>query len=788
MTDMLRRNYNCGAAKVVQFSLLILLLFTPPCCFTLASVTTSKKGYVVYLGDADPALHSDSVKANHHNILSSAVGSLGAAENAMLYSYRNVFNGFSAHLSAEEFSLLSDMPEVISIFESRVSRLHTTHSWEFLGLETRDGSLPKDSLWRKAKFGADVIIGSFDSGVWPESRSYDDIGLGPVPARWKGACVKGEAFGPENCNKKLIGGKFFVKGYAAAVGGIAAVTEAGDFLSVRDSDGHGTHTSSTAAGNFVADVNLYGQANGTAKGGAPHARIAAYKVCWPDLGGTGGCVDTDILAAMDEAIGDGVDIFTLSLGSDPPLPPLFEDAIAIGALHAFQKGITTFCSAGNAGPAPGTVSNTAPWIVTVGASSIDRSFSSDAILGNHQVYHGSSATNKELKQKLFPLVSAGDVGLPGPAGNDSLLCFNGTLDPTKVAGKIVACLRGISARVEKGAVVLEAGGIGMILGNPPVSGNDIVADPHVLPATMVDANDAIEIFSYIADTSSPMAQITPAVTILGIKPAPIMASFSSQGPSTLPTDVLKPDITAPGLNILAAWTPASSATGLPFDNRIVQYNLESGTSMSCPHAAGVGTLLRAKYPNWSPAAIRSAIMTTATQHDNSGQLIRDASAVTATPFNYGAGQINPNAAAHPGLIYDASIYDFKLFLCGLGYNTSSILVLTGETFECPETIPAAVDLNYPSIALSALKGKTVVTRAVTNVGSAKSVYRVAINAPAGIRVSIAPPKLKFKQKGETLSFQVTFTATNVTGEYAFGSYTWTDGHHNVRSPFAVKAV
>jgi subtilisin family serine protease len=251
---------------------------------------------------------------------------------------------------------------------------------------------------------------------------------------------------------------------------------------------------------------------------------------------------------------------------------------------------------------------------------------------------------------------------------------------------------------------------------------------------------------------------------------------------------MQPDITAPGLNILAAWTPASSATGLPFDNRIVQYNLESGTSMSCPHAAGVGTLLRAKYPNWSPAAIRSAIMTTATQHDNSGQLIRDASAVTATPFNYGAGQINPNAAAHPGLIYDASIYDFKLFLCGLGYNTSSILVLTGETFECPETIPAAVDLNYPSIALSALKGKTVVTRAVTNVGSAKSVYRVAINAPAGIRVSIAPPKLKFKQKGETLSFQVTFTATNVTGEYAFGSYTWTDGHHNVRSPFAVKAV
>lgn len=191
-----------------------------------------------------------------------------------------------------------------------------------------------------------------------------------------------------NYCRKLIGGKFFIKGYAATAGGTGNVTAAGDFLSVRDKDGHGSHTSSTAGGNFVPGANVFGQANGTAKGGAPHARIAAYKVCWPDLDGGGGCVDSDVLAAMDEAIYDGVDILTLSLGSDPPLPPFFQNTIAVGAFHAYKKGIPTVCSAGNAGPTPATVSNVAPWIITVGASSLDRSFTSDAILVNNKIYHG----------------------------------------------------------------------------------------------------------------------------------------------------------------------------------------------------------------------------------------------------------------------------------------------------------------------------------------------------------------------------------------------------------------
>ncbi|CAM6020051.1 unnamed protein product, partial [Sphagnum balticum] len=740
-----------------------------------------KKSYVAYLGASDPVTHPDSLRAKHQTILVSALGSVVAAESALLYSYKHVFNGFSAHLSLEEFSVLSEMPEVVAIFESRVSTPHTTHSWEYLGLETGDGSIPENSLWKASKYGADVIIGSLDTGVWPESQSYSDEGLGPIPAKWKGKCQKGEEFGPENCNKKLIGGKFFVAGYAASVGGIGNVTALGDVLSARDTDGHGTHTSSTAGGSFVPGANEFGQANGTAKGGAPHARIAAYKVCW-----VGGCFDTDILAAMDEGIADGVDIFTLSLGSSPPLIPLYEDSIAIGAFSASQKDIVTVCSAGNDGPTPASVTNVAPWIITVAASTIDRNFSSYAILGNNESYQGFSVTNEKLDQILYPLVYAGDVGLPGVAGNNSYLCFNGTLDPTKVKGKIVGCTRGITARVLKGAVVGEAGGIGMILGNPPADGNDLEADPHFIPATMVDADDATAIFDYIATTISPLAQITPATTVLGIKPAPVIASFSSQGPNSLFPDILKPDVTAPGVNILAAWSGAASPTGLPFDKRIVQYNIISGTSMACPHTTGVATLLRAAHHDWSPSAIQSAIITTATHLDNTGEVILNGSAITGTAFDYGAGQINPNAAADPGLVYEATAYDYSLFLCSLGYNTSDISIITGSQFVCPAQTPTTTDLNYPSIAISALNGKRIVTRTVTNVGPASSVYKSVIQAPSGIKVLITPNVLKFTKTGEKLTFNITFTASQVTGEYVFGSYTWTDGSHDVRSPIAVQ--
>lgn len=743
----------------------------------VVGVRGRKQPYVVYMG----ASNAESLVATHHTLLASAMGrNSEAGATAMLYSYKHVFNGFAASMTAEQAAVLAESPQVLSIFPSRLRKLHTTRSWEFLGLGNETGKVPNESLWKKAKYGKNVVVGVFDSGIWPESASFNDENIGPIPAKWKGECVRGQSFGPENCNRKLIGAKYFLKGYEAHVG---PVNTTSDYRSPRDIDGHGTHTASTSAGNFVQGANTLGQARGTAKGGAPYAHIAAYKVCWSG----GGCDDSDILAAMDEAVADGVDVFSASLGSDPPLYPFFSDAIAIASFHAVSKGIVSVCSAGNAGPTPGSVTNVAPWIVTVGASSIDRDFPSEALTQDGEVFNGQSSTNEKLPDKYFPLVSGADVGLPA-SGVLSAMCINNTLDPSKVAGKIVTCVRGVNGRVEKGGIVKEAGGAGMILANNAASGEELLADPHLLPATMLTYTDGLKLLTYINNSRSPMAKITPAYTKLGIKPAPKMASFSSQGPNTLDPDILKPDVTAPGLNILAAWTEAESPTGLSFDPRRVKYNIISGTSMSCPHTSGVAALLKAAHSKWSPAAIKSALVTTATQHDNEGHSIKNGSTQTATPFNYGGGQINPNAAYDPGLIYNASSLDYTLYLCALGYNGTFLQVFTIEPFACPTKVPSVSDLNYPSVAISDLSARRTIVRTVTNVGPSKRTYNLTVEEPAGVRVDFDTEQLVFRHKYQKKTFKITFTPRTATAGYSFGSFTWSDGEHHVRSPLAIRTI
>lgn len=158
-----------------------------------------------------------------------------------------------------------------------------------------------------------------------------------------------------------------MKGFVANHGPVNS-----SFETAVDVDGHGSHTLSTAGGNFVPNASIFGVGKGTAKGGSPRARVASYKVCWPGTDRTGGCFDADIMAAFDRAIHDGVDVLSLSLGGDPS--PYFQDGISIGSFHAVKKGIVVVCSAGNDGPTPGTVSNVSPWIITVGASTLDREF------------------------------------------------------------------------------------------------------------------------------------------------------------------------------------------------------------------------------------------------------------------------------------------------------------------------------------------------------------------------------------------------------------------------------
>ncbi|GMI66304.1 AUXIN-INDUCED IN ROOT CULTURES 3 [Hibiscus trionum] len=745
----------------------------------------AKKSYVVYLGGhshgLEPAsVDTEAVTETHYDFLGSFLASQDDAREAMFYSYTRHINGFAANLDDEVASEIARHPEVVSVFMNKGRKLHTTRSWEFLGLE-ENGVVPSNSIWSKARYGEDTIIGNLDSGAWPESKSFSDDDYGPIPSKWKGICQnhKDPRF---HCNTKLIGARYFNKGYAAAVG----ATLNSSFHTPRDNDGHGTHTLSTAGGNLVPNASVFGFGKGSAKGGSPRARVAAYKVCWPPVGEVE-CFDADILAAFDMAIHDGVDVISVSLGGDPV--GFFNDSTAIGSFHAVKHGIVVVCSGGNSGPADGTVTNLAPWQITVGASTMDREFPSTVVIGNGMRYKGQSLSENVLPdQKLFPLISAADAKAANASVETAFLCQAGGIDPEKATGKVLVCLRGQNARVNKGLQAALAGAVGMILANDILSGNEILADAHVLPATHINYTDGLAVIAYVNSTKNPSAYITPVTTHIGTKPAPFMAAFSSKGPNTITPEILKPDITAPGVSVIAAFTEAAGPTNEDFDKRRVQFNSMTGTSMSCPHVSGIVGLLKTLYPNWSPAAIKSAIMTTATTWDSLNEPILNASNIEAGPFSYGAGHVQPNLAMDPGLVYDLATTDYLNFLCTLGYNETLISLFSEGPYKCPKPIDLA-SFNYPSITIPNLAGSITVTRTVKNVGS-PGTYRAQVRGPIGISVYVNPRKLKFEKVGEEKTFSVTLKVKNdyAVKEYVFGELIWSDNVHYVRSPIVVKAV
>ncbi|KAG8375739.1 hypothetical protein BUALT_Bualt10G0131700 [Buddleja alternifolia] len=770
--------------------------------------------YVVYLGEHNAEKTLEEIEDVYHSYLYSVKGSKEEAKACIIYSYKNVINGFSALLTPEEADAISEMDGVISVFHSHPtnSRLHTTRSWDFINLLEANWDATQangDELLRKASYGKDVIVGVLDSGVWPESESFNDEGMEPVPASWKGICENGVAFNSSHCNRKLIGARYYLRSYEANYGPLDPRT---DFRSPRDINGHGTHTSSTIGGRRVANAAaLGGFGNGTALGGAPLVRLAIYKVCWPVPDQTPAegntCLDDDMIAAFDDAIADGVQVISVSIGGNTSRP-YTRYGIAIGSLHALRRNIVVACSAGNLGPAPYTVANTAPWIITVGASSIDRVFSSPVVLGNGMVYEGQSIT--PFQRGTYPLVYAASVEIPGTTTRltngyiPSLftsatklcyyflctlnvlmifsvtlfkLCRPGTLSPSLVRGKAVFCWRGDTFQALE---VQRAGGIAAVLGNV-VDGIGVSVRSYLIPATVVLTNETMSIFNYTQTAQTPLATLIPPRTLIGTRPAPFMAPFTSRGPNFIEPNILKPDITAPGLNILAAWSEASSPLNVPNDHRVVKYQILSGTSMSCPHVAAVAALLKAIHPDWSSAAIRSALMTTAKQTNNLGEPITDALGNSSTSFEYGAGHIQPSRAADPGLVYDASYNDYLLFLCSSSGN------LLDPSFNCPEVVPSSSDFNYPSLAIANLEGISTVTRTVTNVGMGNSLYSVTIDAPPGYSIQISPATLYFSKQGEQHSFSITVEAENSARRnvFAFGWYTWSDGIHQVRSPVSV---
>ncbi|XP_047063739.1 subtilisin-like protease SBT1.4 [Lolium rigidum] len=691
----------------------------------------------------------------------------------VLYSYSH-----AARLTGRQAARLASQRSVLAVVPDATLQLHTTLTPSFLGLSAWSGLLPASNS------ATDVVIGVMDSGVYPIDRASfaADPSLPPLPpGKFRGSCVSAPSFNASAyCNGKLVGAKAFYEGYELDLG--RPINETEESRSPLDTNGHGTHTASTAAGSAVADVALYGYARGKAVGMAPGARIASYKVCWKY-----GCKASDILAAFDEAIADGVDVISTSLGSTGWAQPFDMDSIAVGAFSAVRKGIIVSASAGNSGPRESTADNVAPWLLTVGASTINRRFAADVVLGNGDTFSGASFyAGPPLGATKIPLVYGRTVG--------SKSCEAGKLNASLVAGKIVLCDPGVN--FVQGEAVKLAGGVGAIFTSAKEMGEQAFGSPQILPATAVTFTAAKKIQKYISKNTSPMATIVFQGTVIGpTPPSPRMASFSSRGPNVLAPEILKPDITAPGVEILAAWTGASSPSGLEWDTRRVQYNIVSGTSMSCPHVSGIAALLRQARPEWSPAAIKSALMTTAYNLDSAGGVIGDMSTGKAsTPFGRGAGHVDPNRAVDPGLVYDAGAEDYITFLCALGYTDDQVAIFTrdGPATNCSTHAGSSVgDHNYPAFAavFSSKKHKVITQRRVVrNVGgNTEATYNATVTSPAGVRVTVKPRKLRFSVTEDTQEYEITFTraAGSVKEAYTFGSIVWSDGEHTVTSPIAI---
>jgi hypothetical protein len=723
---------------------------------------------------------------SRHDAVLASVGA--GAKKA--YSYGYVVNGFAAELTAAQADKLRSARGVLSVEKDVAMELDTSSTPDFLGLRGPDG------VWTTtgAK-GENVIIGIVDGGAWPEHPSFSDrtgsngnfskdgkLAYQQI-AGWHGRCVPGEAFDASHCNQKLIGARYYNAGWGGNAGINAQLPW--EFNSPRDYGGHGTHTATTAGGNENVQATGLAAALGKISGIAPRARIAAYKVCWQTPTG-GSCFGSDSVAAIDQAVADGVDVINFSISGSRTS---FLDAVEVAFLFAADAGVFVAASAGNSGPATSTVAHGGPWLTTVANGTHNRNGVGSVTLGNGLTINGASFANATAQ---LPLVRSKDVGLPGVDAAKLALCFGALdgpgdtvphdntplLDPAKVAGKIVVCERGSNVLVNKSGNVEAAGGAGMVLLNTPTSAATQLAILHVVPTVHVGPGvgnaDYTAVDSYAA-TPGATATINQSQPVYNV-PAPTTASSSSRGPLLAGGgDLLKPDVMAPGTDILAGVAPPGNSGKL--------FDLYSGTSMSSPHVAGLAAIFKQLYPAWSPMMIKSAIMTTGYDVLDGGTPAPNTNPVLI--FRQGAGFIDPRKAINPGAVYNHGFNDWLAFLCGAttGVNPASCAALISAGYS---TDPS--NLNVPSIAIGDMAGVQTVKRKLTNVSGAPLTLTAGVTGMAGFTVVTAPASLTLAP-GQTKSFEMRFTRTAAAlNAYTGGQLTWTGAANPIRSPIVVRPV
>lgn len=686
-----------------------------------------------------------------------------------LASYSLATNGFAAHLSAKQAARLATDPRVRQVVESELVPLQdATTSTGYLGLEGDDGVWA--SIGGPAEAGRGVVVGVIDTGIAPENPSFagDPLGTtdGAAPFRdggaivfhksdgtdFRGTCQDGEQFTDADCTQKIVGARYFVAGFGTDHLGDASV---GEYVSPRDGDSHGSHTASTAAGELDVATTDGPRVSGV----TPAARIAAYKACWSGRDAASdhddGCASPDLLSAIDAAVADNVDVINYSIGGGAAetTNSLTDQAFKAAA----AAGIFVAAAGGNSGPAASTLDNAAPWVTTVAATTFPAP-EATVELGNGDAAVGASVT-VPAAGVAGRFVEAADVALAG--ASTPAQCGPGTLDPARAAGAVVLCDRGVVGRTEKSAEVARAGGVGMVLANAVPDSTDV--DAHAVPTVHVDAPYAAALHEYAGSAGATVTLVPGNSSGDPSAATPQVAGFSSRGPVEADgSDLVKPDLAAPGVNVLAAF--ANGAGAAP------HWGYMSGTSMASPHVAGLAALYLGTKPDATPAEIKSALMTSATDTvDADGAPAED-------PFAQGNGQVAARRYLDPGLVYLNDPEDWESYLAGIGEPTA------GDV----EPIDGS-DLNLASIGIGSLPGRQSVTRTVT--ATRPGTYAAEVTGLPGIRATVEPATLDFAEAGEQHSFTVTFLREDAPlEEFSTGYLTWSDGDTAVRSSLAVRPV
>ena len=787
-----------GADNPEQTKVYIVQLRTPPAAEKHAPYTKFDKN--------NPSVKAHAARLEQEQELVLAKAGPGAQK---IYSYKYGLNGFAARMSVTQAQKLEHEAEVLNVWEDEVRPMATRYSPTFLGLfDAENGLRSVEGL-----DGEGIVIGIIDSGISPEHpalqdtrkadmpsacrgswgettllgrwlcrryRRADDVISFEEPEGWNGACVAGERFETSDCNNKLIGARWFISG-AIETGPI----DEDEIRSPRDADGHGTHTATTAAGNRTS-ASIFGTLIGDIEGIAPRARVAAYKACWLRPGDTrASCNTSDLANAIDAAVADGVDIISYSVGSSLTRTTAPDD---IALMAAAKAGVLAVVAAGNEGPNLGTIGSPAgaPWVITAAASTRDGESNVEAmeitapanLAGKYAVKEANFTpplNEVDPIEALLVLVDDGDTSLDtGATGSEADAC-QALINADEVRDNVAFIQRTGCRFDEMVKNAADAGAVAALVYN--IAGDPIVMHGESglsdIPALMLGQADANLILAEIDAEIDVTVVLDKGFLLTSSDAGNEMATFSARGPAPIP-DVLKPDVTAPGVNILAGFSP-DSAYSTPGEN----FAYLSGTSMSTPHVAGVAALIRQAHPTWSPAVVKSAIMTTSRQDISASSGLGD-----ANPFDFGAGHIVPNSAIDPGLVYEITDEEYDAFSCGI--ESPAVTDTRCEELEAAGMSFEARALNLPSISLSGLANSQTVTRRVTNVSEEAGAYNAEISPPPGMRVEVVPSTISLGP-GESASFEVTISyESGPLDLWRFGSMTWRSDSHDVFSPIAVR--